>query len=601
MKTCLTVFAVIVLHAAVLAADVPENKPTTNKAPAQTSAVALYDTGAALPEPGAAPFTIEAEKWTKIADGAVARIKGDAVLCNRYTAAVVRKDGAGVDLYAHAAGGWAPRARLALLAGPPAATPAAQAGVDTVKFAGTTSVPGDGSSAAVTVKTQGSGTGSLEFSVTAESPLLKATAKGKADGLRISAPCRWGVLPDFFTDDMMVDARQISTSRVEIPIEHIYLQMLDDGNSILAVFRDKGERDIQVSLSGEGEQRVMKDADIFFGGDGGSIWAGTLEYKGIWHCCNFSKEDDQKWAKLNWDVPFDANWKGNFSQADNNVHSAAISPWITWTKNAPKKGVANIIGNRGRPWRDAFEAEGPLLVYPLRRNDQTPLDILLLDDFMRLSLGSGPCAFILDAEGRKGVYKGIFTCSYAWTIPRMVSDAREDLSFLKEERVMARTIHKSVVTFMEFIESRIGLYADLRKEILAMLDAREKQNPDLAGFIGKLKKIAATLPEKAPAGSRPIASSLQVVEKAILLDTPGQIAVSRQEMGRPPQVAEPQDNQLAWCRNIAKTLRARAISEFVRDPVASKNPAAAEIVKEIREKTQAVIHGPASHEGWDNW
>ena len=582
----MTIFAATVLQTAALADEKPKTEPTVGKPPEQAGVAALYDTGTALPDPGAAPFKIEADKWTKIGDPAAVSIKGDAVLCNPYASAVARKDGTGVDLYAQAAGGWVHRARLALVAGGGATT-----------FTGTASVPGDGSTAAVTVKSQGAAAGALEFSLAAGSPLLKTTAKGKADGLRISAPCRWGVLPDFFTDDLLVDARQMSAPRVEIPFERLYLQMLDNGNAILAVFCDKNERDIQINLSGEGEQRVMKDADVFFGGEGGSIWAGTMEQKGIWHCRDLSNDENQKGVKLDWDVPFDAVWKGDFTQADRDVHSEDGRKWITWVGNAPKKGVVNIPGGQ------RFTFEGPLMVYPVRRSDQTPLDMLLLDDCLRLSLGSGPCAYILDAEGRKGVYKGIFTCSYDWTIPRMAPNGLEEVSFLKEQRLFLRTIHKSVLTFMEFIESRIGLYAEFRKEMLGILEEREKKNPDLAGFIGKMKKIVSSLPEKAPTGSRQLAPSLQVVEKAILIDTPDQVAASLKPMGLPPRIAEPQDVQLAECRRIVKVLRARAMAEFVRDPALGKNPAATEIVKEIRGKSLAVLRGPASHEGFEatNW
>jgi hypothetical protein len=274
--------------------------------------------------------------------------------------------------------------------------------------------------------------------------------------------------------------------------------------------------------------------------------------------------------------------------------------WLNWLGKAPKKGVINIPGNP--MGQDNVQGEGPLLVvYPLRRNDQTPLNVLLLDDFMRLSLGSGPCALILDASGRKTQNKGIFTCSYAQMMGEMTSGNMKDTSFWKEERGLLRLNDKAVLTFMEFIESRIGSYADFRKEMLAMLEEREKQNPDLAGFTGKVKELVCKLPEKAPKGSQRVAPGLQVMEKAILIDTPGQLTVSLNATSPVPQVAEPQDVQLAECRRTAKILRARAVAEFVRNPALSKNPAAAAIVKEIQEKSRALLHGPASHEGGETW
>ncbi len=575
------------LSAAVCAGEEPAaNEPAAKKPAGRGRRVALYDTMTALPDPGSAPWQVEEDTWTTIAgDKAPKEFKGDTVLCNGILAAVVRKDGAGVDLYARGDDGWNYRARLAPLKG-----------AGTTTFEGARAAANDGTAASVEVK-QARGGEAVVFSMTATVPMLQAAAQGKAEGLRVSAPCRWGILPDFFTGDFLVDARQMKAEHVEIPSDQLFLQMLADGNSILAAIWSRNERDIRVSFTGEGEQRRLTATDICYGSKG-SIWTGVLEKKGIWYSRVLAKGDDTKGTAMDWDVPFAAKWKGNFVRADSLVDSHLYNPWIKPDKNS-KKLTATLPKIRRRRGTPGYE--GPMLVYPIRRNEETPLDQMLLDDLMRLSLGSGPCGYILDVSGRTSTGKGIFTCSYDWTIPRMLHESKEEAGFLKDERVFVRTMHKHVLLFMKHIQDRIGGYAEFRKEMLASLEEQEKKTPDLAGFIGTLKEQLGKLPDKRPEGDKKVRPLLAKIEQGIAVDTPESIALAKGSARPIPPTAEHQDVQLANCRKAVKELRAMAVAKMVSDPEADTNPAAGEIVKMIREKTHVILRNPAHHEGSEGW
>ena len=57
---------------------------------------------------------------------------------------------------------------------------------------------------------------------------------------------------------------------------------------------------------------------------------------------------------------------------------------------------------------------GPAIIYPLDRLQaapfQTPLEKLTVVDLVRMTLGVGPCQFILDLEGQKRNSRGVATC-----------------------------------------------------------------------------------------------------------------------------------------------------------------------------------------------
>src|SRR5262249_57020136 len=59
----------------------------------------------------------------------------------------------------------------------------------------------------------------------------------------------------------------------------------------------------------------------------------------------------------------------------------------------------------------ALQLRGPVVVYPINRVKQTPLDAFTVVDVMRNTLGVGPCEHILDVEGQKSEYRGRATCA----------------------------------------------------------------------------------------------------------------------------------------------------------------------------------------------
>lgn len=584
--------------------------------PAAGGSVLLYDTMVSA-EVGERVSSLVAEgKWKQVGEGAKpGSFSGDAVLVNNRLAALIRRDGGGVELYARGGSGWVRRARV---------MPAEKA--KALRISDLKATANDGTDAAVRVAVEG-GRG-MVFSMNAGDPMLKAAvAEGKVECLRVEAGCRFGVLPDFFADDLLVDAKAVAVDRTEVPSDNFFLHMVGNGEAIVAAVWEKNVRDVELSVSGEGEARRIVATDVFYG-DQGAIWVAVLEEKGIWHTEHLTKEDSEKGKTLDkWEVPFMAKWKANFTRDDGSVSSAPLvsgkgatgfagmryaqhNHMLTDSRAGKGKFTASLVpeAKLAAGYITGSTYAGPMVAYPIARFD-TPIEQLCVEDLLVRCLGAGPCAYVLDVEAAKPIYKGIFTCSYGKTpgmfIPagpsfdanlRAAETWKEDRAFMKNET-------RAVATFIKFIQDRINTYLDLIAELLAYLDQAEKKHPKQSEFIGRLRKeltkptqvFGRAVPVNVRANGEAIfAPWMAEMMKAMRVDTAEQAAKGF-AAAKAPEIGDPQDARVAGLRLKVKVVRSMATMEMAR------NPAAAEIAREIRKRIEAALRNPSNYERETQW
>jgi hypothetical protein len=265
--------------------------------------------------------------------------------------------------------------------------------------------------------------------------------------------------------------------------------------------------------------------------------------------------------------------------------------------------------------------KGPMVAYPIGRltpsDDEknvgvsgTPLDRLCIDDLLRECLGTQACAYILDVSSRTGANKGIFTCSYAGTMGKFIPGAlprKEHVAAMavKEEWAFVKDETDSVLIFITHIQDRINSYVDFMEGLLTYLDEQEKKQPAMADFTGRLrtqvKKDIRIFSNYASAltradGAKRAVPILAKVYKALDLDTP---EVVQAGVAAPPGVArgigDPQDTRVNMLRMKAQVLRAMATMEM------AKNPAAAEIAREVRKRTEEALRNPVGYEKATAW
>lgn len=597
------VFAIFVAASSARAQEAPE--------------VRLFDTGSAASTPYN-PFKLSDDTWTRIPEDKTDYVfRGDAWLMNDKISVVFRRKSGAAEVNAYKAGiGPILCARLIPLAGSPATRLTGIKIIDNT--AGEISLD-------VTYKTGLFDSLTVNYNLKVGQPFVQTQSKKNATALNIVAPCRFAVLPDFFADDIVVDATAINADETELPSDN-FLMHMTPGAIVLAVW-DKAQDDIAVKLSGEGAARQIAGSVIQFLSDEkgpGKISVAVLEGPNMWHARNIAKADGDKEIKLDWTAPFQAQWRVDWQTTDKVTDSWEMLTqkadgsyekhgWYgqaenfgndTWLK-AGRQRWTTVLGRFKYPcWLDkdgsayirplvnkALTFQGPAIVYPINRIDSTPLEAFTVMDMMRATLGVGPCEYILDIAGQKKSYTGLPTCE-TQTALMAIYTAREQVK--KHDEVVK--LLTDVIAFVRQIRGRIEQYREFGVQMDQYLESRKTAYPQYAGTIAELQKINRGIEEhyklKTNMNTPEYATGLYEEFRTKLVDYEGPDAVDKCKKITDALrfIGADQDELVGECRVQVKILRQRAAMAMAADPKF------ASIAKEIRQRTQQMLRNPLSYE-----
>lgn len=610
--------------------------------------VAAWDTGSPSAGP-LSPGTIEKKDgWKRAAAGDAPG--GDLVVTNGRLLAVTRRGGPGVDLYSLGLGRPVFRAALVL---PGAAAVERATLADLTRGAAAFDVGWKGGS-------------SVRFRLAKGDPFVATEAAGAV--LRVECPGRFVLLPDFFADDLLFDARRVPLDRLELPSENFLLHFAGNGDAIVMDVFENREQEIRVTLAGKGEERAVTGSEIDFGKKGGRIWVAVLEGEGTWHTVEVGPADKKKVLPLDWRMRFTAQWRADFTRQDGLTDSwdvllpekegdGFVKPsWLAQDGGlsersktssgevdrdayklggpasehlaADRKRWTTVLGHFQYPvWTDRdrkgwlqpienkrLAFDGPVVLFPINRLSETPVEEYTPVDLVRATLGVGPCQHILDVEGQKQEHVGRATChvrsciNETWVAGLQKAKRKEVEAWLGDAR-----------DFVVHIRNRILAYVAFGKELRAWLAEQKKARPELAGEIDGLDALARELDERMEARlqamrahkmlvgtvaalearkEEPIAPAL-VGElnrhfKAALLDYEGadwKDRIKKEYTDPLTAIGGTQDDMVGECRWVAKSLRQKAALAAAVDP--RLGPLAAE----VRARTQKVLRAGAAYEG----
>ncbi len=573
--------------------------------------VRVFDT----PAPSAVPLSGEAlssrPAWTEVAEDDLAHsFKGDAVFMNDRLAVVLRRGAPGGEVYSLAPEG--PLLRSVLV--PVGAAKA-------VTLSSWTLLQNNAGACAADVLFSAPGGQALKlrYDLKAGEPILLTTAREGATSLRVEAPCRFVVMPDFFADDIVVEASDLPVSEAELPGDNLLLHLLPDRKAILMTVVKTSEEDVRVALSGQNEQRRIDSSEVRYGTDG-RIWVAIVARPAIWHVQEIGREQAGQVLSLEWKAPFPALWRTDWRRDKSLTDSWEMLNERAdgqFTKYGLFGGPDTIPANRerwttvlgtfqypcwldrdGRAWlqplrHPALRFQGPALIYPLSRAPATALDAFTVIDVLRNTLGVGPCEYVLDVEGQKSQYKGRATCSVRDTLNPIYKSHEQKARRAEIERTL-----QDLMLFVRHIRGRIEGYVAFGHEILEYLEQQKRAHPELAGPIGELESVArmtdAKFAARKDAIQTPAAAAKMVEEfKQTVLDYDGDDALARCRRFTEGwvEIGGNQDELAGECRWAVKMLRQKAGLLMATDP------RMAEIGKELRRRSQIVLRAPAIHEG----
>jgi hypothetical protein len=539
-------------------------------------------------------------------------LKGDAALSNGRIAVVLRHQAAAVDVHSGERDGTPARMRLRVLtlAGEPATRVERMVIVDNTRA---------GAFLEATFATAQGARVTSTFRIKRGDVAVQVEPGTGAGKLRVECPGRFAVLPDFFTDDITLDATRLPLDRANLPSENIVLHFIGDGDAIAMCVFESRKEDVQVTLNGQGDRRIITGSEVGF--EDKKVWVALLDAPSIWHTRNLEAADTGKIISLDWTMPFPAQWRVDFTRSNDLTDSWVM---LLQRKENGKYSKPSWLGDdedqldgnricwntvlgwfRYPCWSDSagqvsvqplkskkLQIRGPALVYPINRVTQTPLDSFTVVDVMRNTLGVGPCQRILDLEGQKPEYKGRTTCSVRDTlIP--IYEKKEQIA--KHDKI-GQTLDEGL-TFVKHIRARIGHYVDFGKTIRQYLAEQKKTHGELSEVIAELDRLAGEVDE-------------QVADRAGKIKTPDDVARMNDDFRRDvldkddPAALERckeyvralldiggnQDVLVGECRWAVKALRQRAGILVVLDP------RAAPIASEIRIRAQEALRNPVDHE-----
>ena len=570
----------------------------------------LFDTGASSPSV-LLPVALRTRAgWRAIEEDDVTHVfRGDAVLANDKIAVVFRRAGNGAEVYARFGGENRSRAVLTPF-GLSASTALRSLNIAENKTSRTS----------LDAVYAGSGGEALpvRFTLTIGQPFIATTAGGAGTtGLRIDAPCRFAVVPDFFADDLVLDAAAVSAARAAVPTEHFLLHLLGAGESILMAVWNRPTEDVELEIHQTGAGRLVTGSSIPYGRDD-SIWVALLEGSGSWHVREVAEEDAGRTLRLDWQRPYPAQWR-----VDWRCRNELVDSWELLTRAGDGSYVKHgwfgsptrIPANRRRwttvlgwfeypcwsepdgtaylrPLASGVRFRGPALIYAINRVPATPLSVYTAVDIVRSTLGVGPCEYILDLEGQPAAYRGIATCG-----ARDVLNAIYSRNQQRERREKIEETLRNVLVFVRHIRSRIQTYLSFAAETRAYLAEKRTARPELARELAELEEPLEAIRrcyERRKEKIRTAEYAAQLAERfrATLLDATGTEALARCKEITAGFVAigGNQDELVGECRMAVRRLRQRASLAAARDV------RLAPVAAELRRRTRLVLRNPSTYE-----
>jgi hypothetical protein len=443
------------------------------------------------------------------------------------------------------------------------------------------------------------------------------TPLGSTTGLRLHTASRFVILPDFFADDMVVDAEELPMAKAELPSENFLLHTTPkDDALVMAVWDVRGD-DVEITVAKGDQGKCIESSEIRFGPKG-KIWVAALTAPGVWHEHDVKKDDAGKIVKLDWAPPFPAQWRLDWRREDGLTDSWEmiaqrsdgnfVKNWVTGPSTVPanRKRWTTVLGSFLYPcWidqkGDSFIQPlakpgrwvGPAVIYPLGRSGGTPLTTFTVLDIVRNTLGVGPCEYILDLESQQSHYKGKATCANRDYLNPIYEHGEQK----KRRDDILRSLDE-VMVFIRHIRGRIQTYMDFGHNLLKYLAGQKQAHPELAARIGELETLTKAIDElvarrrneiKTPDEAQAIVDDF----RKTMLDYEGPDAFDRCKKFTAAIVVigGGQDELAGETRMAVKWVRQRAGLLMALDPQM------AEIAKEIRTRTQEVLRSPAGHEG----
>jgi len=338
---------------------------------------------------------------------------------------------------------------------------------------------------------------------------------------------------------------------VGLPAENCLVNLVGEGDAITACVWQYGQADVDAIMEKTGEKASFSGVEIACM-RGKSLWISLLEGRGIWHSRKIAAGDAGE-VELAWIRPFAAQWRcdavgsGGLARSSSFADAPGPSADAGWCWFDKERAFVRLL-RPSQPEANATAQEGEmtLVVYPLDRSTATPLTAFCIIDVMRSALGTGPCQYVLQAEGMGTEYPATPDLVSRWVEEQFRKGKAKKESAALRERLDQMTRH------VEEVQGRIRDYGRLADRIkLACAD------PALSAEVRPLAQEVLKLLEemrRAVGEDENVLGSAEQAARTVLAlaEKEGGGDGWQEEIGKIRALGGTQDRSLARCRMILR-------------------------------------------------
>jgi hypothetical protein len=324
--------------------------------------------------------------------------------------------------------------------------------------------------------------------------IVEIAPSENVNGISLLSPIRYGVVPDFISDDLILDPREYpSLKALHIPSGNLFVGLLEGKNDMLAVTWPAGKQRVRLVLDRtQREPRLIESFDIE--NDGKSVFLAPLSAPGIWHEEVLKASYLEKDISIGWKRPFPAKWITQLLED-------RVETTFTFRESRPERFWRGVVGSYPYPvwFKDGttfyrlgkkIPPKGESLIYFLERKG-TPASVSTPVDIMKDTLGWQACSAVLDLEGRrlrshrrKDAVIGAATCSVTNAMQPVFDEGNE-----VERKEYIQGGVDDMVYFITRQRQRINEYQAFAGRMMKYLDQTGRARPDLKPYIDKMRAI----------------------------------------------------------------------------------------------------------------
>jgi hypothetical protein len=434
--------------------------------------------------------------------------------------------------------------------------------------------------------------------------ILAVTPEGGTRGISVIAPIDLALVPSFVGDDLIYDPRDYPSAKaLSVPSEHLLLGLLKGERSMFIVTWQDDRPPVNLALSDPGGNASIQAAD-FMGGGGLSL--AVLNARGIWHWEPLKPSYLERDVAIQWKPPYPAIWLTQlyedevkttfeFRDAREEVWRGGVGSYIFPTWFSGGKTMLSL----GK----SIPPEGEAIIYFLERSDATPEQALSPIDVVKATLTGDVLDRILDVEARPSWYPqradpvlGGATCGVTDQLKKIFDEGQE-----VEKQAIVKGGVEDMYFYLEGMFRLDARYYPFAKDMLAYLEAQEKQQPSLAPYSREMRGIAEeiiTTYDNSRDTIRDMSYAHELGDKTIALAAEHR-PDNAQRMVELKQDWTGMGGALEELARKEHTLTRKLFQQAAYR--AATRPEAMAVAEEIRRRARQCMEKPGSYEIWANY